>query len=172
MDRMDAGRNAEVMAEAKSRGCVTTLDVFASTRRDMDLVAPLLPHTDFFIPSEEEAAALSGLEDYEEIASFLLDQGAGSVILTLGGNGAMHRGADGSKHDMPAFDVGIICTCGCGDCFNAGFATGLHLGYSVEDSIRVGQATSAQNAMGLGSQAVVSDLDSTLEFIEKTPLKR
>ena len=171
MDRMDAGRNAEVMAEAKSRGCVTTLDVFASTREDMNLVAPLLPHTDFFIPSEEEAAALSGLEDYEEIASFLLDQGAGSVILTLGEDGAMHRGADGSRHDMPAFDVGIVCTCGCGDCFNAGFATGLHLGYSVEDSIRVGQAASAQNAMGLGSQAVVSDLESTLDFIEKTPLK-
>ena len=26
---------------------------------------------------------------------------------------------------MPAFDVAVKCTCGCGDAFNAGFAVGL-----------------------------------------------
>ena len=172
MDRMDAGRTAEVMAEAKKRGCTTTLDVFASTADDMDLVAPLLPNTDYFMPSEEEATALSGLADLEDISAFLLDQGAGAVILTLGADGAMLRSADGTKCDMQAFDVEIVCTCGCGDCFNAGFATGLHLGMPVEDCIKLGQATSAQNAMGLGSQAVVSSLESSLRFMKATPRKR
>ncbi|MEM9048331.1 MAG: carbohydrate kinase family protein [Pseudomonadota bacterium] len=172
MDRMDrAGRTAEVMAAAKVRGAVTTLDVFAATRTDMDLVAPLLPHTDFFMPSEEEAAALSGLSDYEEIARFLLDQGAGAVILTLGAEGAMYRDARGKAFDLPAFAIDVICTCGCGDCFNAGFATGLHLGRPVEDCVRMGQAASAQNAMGLGSQAVVASLASTLSFMENTPTR-
>lgn len=172
MDRMDTGRTAEVMAAAKKRGCTTTLDVFASTADDMDLVAPLLPNTDYFMPSEEEAAALSGLADLEDISAFLLDQGAGAVILTLGADGAMLRSADGNRCDIPAFDVEIVCTCGCGDCFNAGFATGLHLGMPVEDCIRLGQATSAQNAMGLGSQAVVSSLESSLRFMKATPQKR
>ena len=50
-------------------------------------------------------------------------------------------------------------------------ATGLHLGRSIEDCIRFGQASSAQNAMGLGSQAVVSSLEGTLAFMENTPTR-
>ncbi len=171
MDRMDKGRSAEVMAEAKKRGCTTTLDVFASTPEDMALIKPLLPHTDYFMPSEEEAMALSGLTDFEDIAQFLLDLGVGAVILTLGADGAMYRGRDGEKIDLPAYEIDVVCTCGCGDCFNAGFATGLHLGKSIEDCVRLGQASSAQNAMGLGSQAVVSSLDETLKFMASTPAR-
>ena len=171
MDAMDKGRNTEVLAEAKARGVTTTLDVFASTPDDLALIKPLLAHTDVFMPSEEEAMALSGLTDFEDIARFLLDQGTGAVILTLGADGAMYRDQTGAKIDIPAFNIDVVCTCGCGDCFNAGFATGLHLNRSVEDCIRLGQASSAQNATGLGSQAGVTDLPTTLSFMEKTALR-
>ncbi len=171
MDAMDKGRNTEVLAEAKKRGVTTTLDVFASTPDDLALIKPLLAHTDVFMPSEEEAMALSGLTDFEDIAQFLLDQGTGAVILTLGADGAMYRDQTGAKIDIPAFNIDVVCTCGCGDCFNAGFATGLHLNRSVEDCIRLGQASSAQNATGLGSQAGVTDLPTTLSFMEKTALR-
>lgn len=171
MDAMDKGRNAEVLAEAKARGVTTTLDVFASTPDDLALIKPLLAHTDVFMPSEEEAMALSGLTDFEDIAQFLLDQGTGAVILTLGADGAMYRDQAGAKIDIPAFNIDVVCTCGCGDCFNAGFATGLHLDRSVEDCIRLGQASSAQNATGLGSQAGVTDLATTFSFMEKTALR-
>lgn len=171
MDRMDQGRAAEVMAEAKRRGSTTTLDVFASTPDDLPKIAPLLENTDVFMPSEEEAIALSGLTDFEDIASFLLDQGVGAVILTLGADGAMYRDRSGTRIDMPAFLIDVVCTCGCGDCFNGGFATGLHLDRPLEDCIRLGQASSAQNAMGLGSQAVIRDLAGTLEFMEKQPIR-
>ncbi|MEM6712207.1 MAG: sugar kinase, partial [Pseudomonadota bacterium] len=171
MDAMDKGRNAELLGEAKKRGITTTLDVFASTPDDLPLVRPLLEHTDYFMPSEEEAIALSGLTDYEEIASFLLDQGVGAVILTLGADGAIYRDRQGQRIDLPAYQIDVVCTCGCGDCFNAGFATGLHLGALIEDCIRFGQAASAQNAMGLGSQAVVTSLEATRTFMETTPTR-
>ena len=171
MDLMDQGRAAEVMAAAKEKGCVTTLDVFASTANDLEKIRPLLAHTDFFLPSEEEAMALSGLNDYEDIASFLLDQGAGAVVLTLGAEGAMYRDKTGQRIDIPAFDIDVVCTCGCGDCFNAGFATGLHLGRDIRDCIRLGQASSAQNATGLGSQAGVVSLEKTLKFMDTTLLR-
>ncbi|MGS4945150.1 carbohydrate kinase family protein [Meridianimarinicoccus sp. RP-17] len=171
MDAMDRGRNAELLQAARARGATTTLDVFASTADDLPLVRPLLAHTDFFMPSEEEAMALSGLTDFEDIASFLLDQGVGAVILTLGEKGAMYRDRDGQRIDLPAYAVDVVCTCGCGDCFNAGFATGLHLGRPIADCIRMGQAASAQNATGLGSQAGVVDLDHTLKFMAETPTR-
>jgi sugar/nucleoside kinase (ribokinase family) len=171
MDAMDKGRNAELLQAARARGCTTTLDVFASTADDLPLIRPLLAHTDYFMPSEEEAMALSGLSDFEDIASFLLDEGVGAVILTLGEQGAMYRDRAGGRIDLPAYAIDVVCTCGCGDCFNAGFATGLHLGCPIEDCIRMGQAASAQNATGLGSQAGVVDLDHTLKFMAETPLR-
>ena len=171
MDAMDKGRNTEILAEAKSRGITTTLDVFASTPEDFRLIRPLLAHTDYFLPSEEEAMALSGLTDYEQICDFLLEQGVGAVVLTLGADGAMYRDRAGRKIDIPAYRINVVCTCGCGDCFNAGFATGLHLGRPIEECIRLGQASSAQNAMGLGSQAGVSSLEATIKFMADTPTR-
>ena len=171
MDRMDGAPSVALMQRAKAKGCITTLDVFASTQDDMPLVEGLLPYTDYFLPSEEEAMALSGLTDYDDVASFLLDKGAGCVVLTLGAKGALYRHSDGTRFQLPAFDIDVVCTCGCGDCFNAGFATGLHLGLDPEGCVRLGQAASAQNAMGLGSQAVVRSLEATNAFMERTAVK-
>ena len=171
MDRMDKGRNSEILAEAKRRGCITTLDVFASTPDDLELIKPLLANTDYFMPSEEEAMALSGLADLQSIADFLLEQGAGAVVMTLGADGVMYRDRKGASIDRAAFAVDVVCTCGCGDCFNAGFATGLHLGKPIEECLSIGQASAAQNATGLGSQAGVKNLETTLLFLEKTPAR-
>lgn len=172
MNRMDSGRTEEIMAEAKRRGVITTLDVFASTADDLPKVARLLPHTDYFLPSEEEARALSGLTDNRDLAQFLINKGAACVILTLGADGAFYRDRDGKEFHVPAFSVDVKCTCGCGDCFNGGFATGLAKGLSMPEAVRIAQASSAQNATGLGSQAGVKDYPSTLAFISATPLRQ
>lgn len=169
MNRMDdGGRTEEVMREAKRRGVITTLDVFASTAADLPIVERLLPYTDYFMPSEEEARALSGLHEYHDLAQFLLDRGAGCVILTLGADGAFYLAQDGTNFHTPAFAVDVKCTCGCGDCFNGGFATGLAKGLSQQEAVELAQAASAQNATGLGSQAGVKDYATTLEFIRCT----
>lgn len=171
MDRMDQGRTVEVMQAAKAAGCITTLDVFASTADDLPLVEPLLPHTDYFMPSEEEAAALSGVADYDAVCDFLLERGAGCIVLTLGAEGALYAHKDGTRFRRPAFDINVVCSCGCGDCFNAGFATGLHLELDAESCVELAQAASAQNATGLGSQAGVRSLEETRAFIGATPTK-
>ncbi|MBL8893976.1 MAG: kinase, partial [Rhizobiales bacterium] len=59
MDRMDKGRNAELMKRAKAHGATTTLDIFAGSPDDLPAVAQVLPHIDYFIPSVEEAQALT-----------------------------------------------------------------------------------------------------------------
>jgi sugar/nucleoside kinase (ribokinase family) len=172
MNRMDQGRTEEIMAEAKRRGVITTLDVFASTPDDLPKVERLLPHTDYFLPSEEEARALSGLIENRDLSQFLIDRGARCVILTLGADGAYCRHSDGTEFATPAFAVDVQCTCGCGDCFNGGFATGLIKGMSLPQAVQIAQASSAQNATGLGSQAGVKDFATTLEFIAATPVRK
>ena len=168
MDRMDRGRNAELIAAAKAGGATTTVDVFAGSRDDMPAVAGVLPHADYFLPSIEEAEALSGLSDMEDAAQFFLERGVTCCVLTLGAEGAYYRHADGTRFCQPAFDVKVKCTCGCGDAFNAGFAVALRHGFDAETTVRFAQATAALNATGLGSQAGVRSFEHTLEFMEST----
>ena len=74
-------------------------------------------------------------------------------MFTLGEDGAYYHDNAGVTFAMPAFDVDVKCTCGCGDAFNAGFAVSLVQGFDAELTVRVAQATAALNATGLGSQA-------------------
>lgn len=168
MDVMDKGRNGEVMKAAKAAGAITTADVFAGSPDDMPAVASVLPHTDYFMPSIEEAQALSNLTDMEDTAKYFLDLGVRSCVFTLGGEGAYYHDEEGVKFRIPAFDIQVKCTCGCGDAFNAGFAVGLVKGFTPEDTVRFAQATSALNATGLGSQAGVESFEHTLNFMKTT----
>lgn len=172
MDAMDKGQSAVVMKAAKEKGAITTVDVFAGSPKDLPAIAAVLPYTDYFIPSIEEAQALTGLSDHDEAARFFLDQGVKCCVFTLGSEGAYYRHADGTKIRMPAFDIKVKCTCGCGDAFDAGFAVGLVKGMNPEETVRFAQAASALNATGLGSQAGVESYEKTLDFIKKTPVKR
>jgi sugar/nucleoside kinase (ribokinase family) len=165
MTAMDKGQTAKVMQAAKARGAITTVDVFAGSPDDLPAIAQVLPYTDYFMPSVEEAAALTGLSDHAAMAQFFLSQGASAVILTLGSEGAYCHDAKGLRFHMPAFDVAIKCSCGCGDAFNAGFATGIIKGFDIETTVRFAQATSALNATGLGSQAGVESFEHTLKFM-------
>ena len=171
MKKMDTGRNAELMRQAKLNGAVTTVDIFAGSKDDMPAVAMVLPHTDYFMPSIEEAEALTGLADRAEMARYFIDCGVKCCVFTLGGEGAYYHHADGAKFKIPAFDIAVKCTCGCGDAFNAGFAVGIVKGFDPETTVRFAQATSALNATGLGSQAGVESFEHTLNFMKRTKTK-
>jgi sugar/nucleoside kinase (ribokinase family) len=171
MDAMDGAPNADLMRRAKAKGAITTVDVFAGSPADLPDVDAVLPFTDYFIPSDEEARALSGLAAIDDVAGFFLDRGVGCCVLTMGAEGAYYRHADGTRFRVPAFAVDVRCTCGCGDAFNAGFATALVKGMDPETAVRFGQATSALNATGLGSQAGVTSFEHTLDFMKRTPTR-
>ena len=165
MDAMDGPRNAALMAHAKARGCITTVDIFAGSASDLPDIDAVLPYTDYFIPSVEEAHALTGLTDLDQMATFFIARGAGACVFTLGADGAYYRDRAGLTFRIPAFAVDVRCTCGCGDVFNAGFAAGLLNGMSPQESVRLAQACSALNATGLGSQAGVVSLSETMNFM-------
>lgn len=171
MKAMDKGRTAEVLRAAKAAGAITTVDVFAGSPDDLPAVAAVLPHTDYFMPSIEEALALSGARDVESAAAFFLDRGAQACVLTLGADGTYYRDRSGAAFRMGAFDIAVKCTCGCGDAFNAGFAVGLVRGFDIEGVIRFAQATAALNATGLGSQAGVESFAHTLAFSRSTRMR-
>jgi sugar/nucleoside kinase (ribokinase family) len=172
MDAMDGEANARLMRHAKESGCITTVDIFAGSADDLPDVDAVLPYTDYFMPSIEEARALSGLEDLEDCTKFFHDRGVACCVFTLGGDGAYYSHTDGTRFRIPAFDIQVKCTCGCGDAFDAGYAVALCKGFDPETSVRFAQATSALNATGLGSQAGVESFELTLNFMKTTPTRR
>ena len=171
MDAMDGAANARLMRHAKERGCITTVDIFAGSAEDLPDVAAVLPYTDYFMPSIEEARALSGLEDLIDCTTFFHDQGVSGCVFTLGGDGAYYSHTDGTRFRVPAFDIQVKCTCGCGDAFDAGYAVALCKGFDPETAVRFAQATSALNATGLGSQAGVESFEHTWNFMKTTPVR-
>lgn len=172
MDAMDGARNASLMRFAKEQGCLTTVDVFAGSSADLPDVEAVLPFTDCFMPSIEEAQALSGISDTVDCTKFFHDRGVVCCVFTLGGEGAYYSHVDGTRFRMPAFDIQMKCSCGCGDAFDAGYAVALCHGFDPETSVRFAQATSALNATGLGSQAGVESFEHTKKFMETTPTRR
>ena len=171
MTKMDQGRNAELARRAQLGGAIVTVDIFAGSRDDLPAVASVLPHTDYFMPSIEEAHALTGRDDLEGTAAFFLERGAKCCIFTLGPDGAYYHHVDGTRFLVPAYEINVVCTCGCGDAFDAGFAVALCKGMDPETAVRFAQATSALNATGLGSQAGIVDFDHTSNFMQRTPAK-
>jgi sugar/nucleoside kinase (ribokinase family) len=172
MDAMDGAPNAAMIKYAKEKGCVTTVDVFAGSQEDLPDVDAVLPYTDYFMPSIEEARALSGLHDLKECTKFFHDRGVVCCVFTLGGDGAFYSHVDGTRFLIPAYDIVVKCTCGCGDAFDAGFAVAICKGMDPETSVRFAQATSALNASGLGSQAGIVSFDETWDFMKRTATKK
>ncbi len=167
----DGAPSVALLKAAKARGLTTTFDLIQATPRVAELVAPMLPHVDWFVPSIEEAAALTGLSRPEDAAQAFRDLGARNVVLTLGGEGVFALTEDGTRLRLPAHDIAVVDTTGCGDCFTAGVITGLCHGWDLEQTLRFATAASARVAMALGSQGLLTSLADTMAAMETLPLR-
>ena len=72
---------------------------------------------------------------------------------------------------MPAFEVAVVDTSGCGDSYTAGFIAGLHRGWDLERCARLATATSALVATGLGSNACLESFDATARAMKTLTAK-
>lgn len=141
----------EILARAKALGLTTSADVLAPGDMGvLEWIAGALPHLDLFLPNDEQVLGFTGTDDLEAGCRVLLDRGVGCVAATRGGEGALIVDADGAIA-VPATDVDVVDTTGCGDAFSAGFLRGLGLGRSREDAARLGCAVAGIVAGGLGS---------------------
>jgi sugar/nucleoside kinase (ribokinase family) len=98
-------------------------------------------------------------------AQALVDLGVGCVAVTQGSKGALVVSADDTVA-VPAYDINVVDTTGCGDAFSAGFLRGLSLGLDLRGSAELGCAAAAQVAQGLGTDAGEYSLASVQEFAE------
>jgi sugar/nucleoside kinase (ribokinase family) len=158
--KLDGAPTSALLKAAKAAGRTTTFDLLSATPETVDVLRPSLPYVDYFVPSIEDAMAMSGLGKAEDCARFFRDLGARTCILTMGGEGCLVA-TQGAIFRLPAFEIDVKDTTGCGDAFTAGLIAGLHHGWDVEKSARFASAAGALVATGLGSDAgIVSFADT------------
>ena len=125
--------------EKKVYALVSNMSI-ALERRDF------LQKLDCFICNEQEAGMLF-LDDYtetspEELSDILAEKitaaNIPSMIVTMGGKGAVYADKSGNKGMVPARKVVVKDTTGAGDAFCAGAMSGLTYGKSLEESVQIG----------------------------------
>jgi sugar/nucleoside kinase (ribokinase family) len=168
---MGGAEAAKILAHARTHDVVTSADLLAPGEQAsaiVDWVAPAFEHLDYLLPNEEQVLGLAGGGDVAVGARALIDRGVGCVAATCGARGAVIVDAD-SEQRVPAFDVPVVDTTGCGDAFSAGFLRGVALGRNTRDAAVLGCAAAALVAQGLGSDHGDFDLNAADEFAARTP---
>lgn len=170
MPMFDGDDAARVLAAARAGGVITTMDVLGVNKPGLDeTLRPSLPHLDYFMPNIEEAEMVTGLSTRAEIATFFLDQGVGTVILKMGADGSSIHRLGEEEILIPAYRVDVVDTTGCGDAYDAGFIWGTASGWSLTEAARLASACGSLVATGLGSDAGIKDLESTVAFMNEAP---
>ena len=164
-----AGEPLRVLARAaKERGFLVTLDVLrVGDAATFELLRPLLAVCDWFMPNEDQLRLYTGEPDLGKAMTVARAAGAQAVAVTRGADGCSLDWGDGVI-DVPAIDVPVIDTTGCGDAFDAGFITALLHGCDYEQAAWLAVTCGSLVATGLGSDAGLRSLETTLDLLAST----
>ena len=110
-------------------------------------------------PNRGECAMLTGMPvadaaGAERAADALLARGVRHVVVTLGSEGALVKGAESCER-VAARRVEAVDTTGAGDTFNGALAVALSEGRPLSEAVRFATAASAIAVTRMGAQSAV-----------------
>ena len=123
---------------------------------------------DPLIVNEHEARIVldRDADSFEGLAEGLLDAGARSVVITLGGDGALIADEHGLSRE-PGHAVDVVDTTGAGDAFVGATACELARGATVRDAVRFAVAMSALSVTRAGAQTSYPDRAAVDAFVAR-----
>src|SRR4051794_7589106 len=152
-----------VLAAIRETGCLTAMDSAGDGGR-MDPLGRILPHLDFYVPNETEAANQTGRSEPRAMIGAFRDAGAtGWLGIKLGAQGALLSPRPGEFIDVSVVKAPskVVDTTGAGDCFFGGLLAGVLQGLSPPDAGRLAAATGACCVTGLGGSTAICGYDDT-----------
>lgn len=162
----DRGGAREIFEYAGQKGKITVADTkYDSYQIGYRGIRDLLSFIDYFFPSYEEAAYLSGQKDVEKIADFFLSEGAKHVGIKLGKDGAYIKD-EVYQELIPCFPGTVVDTTGAGDNFMAGFVHGILNGWTMRECALFGNATGAVCVSQVGATTAVRNSALVYEVLE------
>jgi ribokinase len=159
------------LARGRERGAITILNP-APVR---PLPPSLLQLVDILTPNQSEAKVLAGLSpvaevEPEAIARRLIRSGVKQVVMTLGENGALIV-TDKSSTRVPAVCMSAVDTTGAGDAFNAGLATSLACGTSLEEAVPFATVTGGLAVTKEGVIPSLPNRDDAFSVLNRSQLR-
>ncbi|MFP5407040.1 MAG: PfkB family carbohydrate kinase, partial [Gammaproteobacteria bacterium] len=145
----------EAITHAREHGVQVSYDLnfrprLWSPARAAAIARATIASCDLFLPSIDEARALFGIDEPQELIDFAHGLGARMVAIKLGERGALL--SDGhSSCEIEPYPVELVDATGAGDCFGGVMAARLVAGDSPADAARAGCAAAALSTTGYGA---------------------
>lgn len=164
LDAVEGGvpRAAGVLRRAREAGLLTSVDcVSENSDRFQRIVQPVLPEVDILFVNDFEAEKITGValrpggeaierEAVENAARKLVGLGVRRWVVVHFPEAVYALSGDAKGHWQPSVRVAaetIKGTAGAGDALAAGVLYGLHEGWPIEETLRLGVATAAASLM-------------------------
>jgi ribokinase len=147
---------------ARRHGVTTILNPAPGQPLPADLLA------DIITPNQTEAEIITGVSSAnpESACAALRAYGANTIVMTLGGDGALLFDAQGPQR-VPAFQVdNVVDTTGAGDAFNGALAVALAEGRPLPGAIRFASATGAISVTRPGATESMPTRDEIDAFLK------
>ena len=135
------------------------LDTGGTPKRQPALLRSFLPFVDYFIPSYEEAVALTGCTTPEEIVKYLFDAGAPNVVgVKLGSKGCYISHLGFAAYIPPIRVRNVVDATGAGDAFVAGFLGATLRNRDPFSAAKIGNAVAASCVTAVGASTAITSL--------------
>lgn len=154
----------QIMARLDGKGILIAVDA------TKDLLLNVLKYHPFLIkPNNHELGEMFGIElkteeDIIFYAKKLQDQGAGNVLISMAGDGAILVTKEGAVHKIGVPKGTVVNSVGAGDSMVAGFMAGYLTKGDYEYALKLGTASGSATAFSEGL-AVKEDIDRLLAIL-------
>lgn len=166
--RFDVPAMVSLFRSAREQGCILCADMTRCKNNErLPDIQEALQYLDYLFPNYEEAKAVSGLSEPDEIADAFLDCGVSCMVIKMGKDGCFIK-TKKQRFMIPAYPhTRCIDTTGAGDNFAAGFLYALSEHMDLEDCGRFANITASMAVESLGACTGVRSLSQVMErFLE------
>lgn len=168
-EKFDDAALARVFRAAKAGGAITCADVgLSGLDCSLETMRESMQYLDYIFPNDMEAAFLSKRQEPDEMADYFLNLGVGTVVIKFGGRGSLVKSRT-ERFFQEAFYAEPVDTTGAGDCYAAGFLSGLLRGKSLRACARLASAAGALAVGRVGATAGIASRAQLEAFLKDHP---
>lgn len=156
--------HTDVMKKLKEEGTTIVYDVGWSDDLSIEKIKPILKHVNIFTPNDKEALKIAGTDNVYE-ALKIIGEYVENVIITLGKNGSIAKSKDKIMYFPPVKGIKAVDTTGAGDNFLAGVIYGIYKGWTIEESVKMGNIIGAYSTTSLGCCSAHITIENAMEML-------